>query len=96
MTRTRREKQPETRAAILRFMQEVRKIEFPDESDLYDEILSYIQDKWQEEKPCDIDVYDVARAVRKLSSDKVLTVWHRHPLTDERIHRIQIATSNQE
>lgn len=92
-TRTRRDKQPEARAEVERVMQIVRVIEAPEERDIYDELLDYIQDNWEEDSRCDLDEYDVARAVRKLHSNGTLLVWHRHPVTEEKHHRVQIANA---
>jgi hypothetical protein len=91
--RTRRAKQPEARAEVERIMQHVRVIESPEERDVYDELLDYIQDNWEEASSCDLDEYDVARAVRKLHSSGTLLVWHRHPVTEEKHHRVQIASA---
>jgi predicted transcriptional regulator len=67
-----------------------RVIEMPDEADIYDELLEDIQDNWEESSRCDIDQYDVARAVRKLHSSGIVRMRHRDPVTGESVHRLQI------
>lgn len=91
-TLTRREKQPEARAAVGSALEMLEgRVNAPEEWMIHDELLEIITEEAL--GPEWIDKYDIARALRWLHAKGVVCITHRDLRTDMKMHRVRLLRS---